>query len=202
MERQAAAERAAAERVAAERAAAERVAAERAAAERVAAERVAAEKVAAEQAEAARLAAAAERPVFAGIPANLAREIGIPALATARVAERLTLKSKQWIRQRRQKSTSLQIDLLSWRAYAEGEGPWQSAERILAADGKKHSVDEVRALTKAIQAAYKMDNNSSDMSGLKVKYNFATKSEQTFNNIINNCKDDKVRALLISLAKS
>ena len=39
------------------------------------------------------------------------------------------------------------------------------------------------------------------MSGLKVKYNFATKSDQTFNNIINNCQDAKVRELLISLAQ-
>ncbi|HNB23673.1 MAG TPA: hypothetical protein PKZ32_14715, partial [Candidatus Melainabacteria bacterium] len=93
--------------------------------------------------------------------------------------------------------------LLELATVRRGEGPWQTAERILATDGKKHSVDEVRALTKAIQAAYKLDNNGNgDMSGLKVKYSFAGTSANTFSNIVANCKDDKVKALLLSLAKS
>jgi|GEM_PF-3993023 len=93
--------------------------------------------------------------------------------------------------------------LLELATVRRGEGPWQTAERILATTGKKHSVDEVRALTKAIQAAYKLDNNGSgDMSGLKVKYSFAGTSANTFSNIVANCKDDKVKAVLLSLAKS
>jgi hypothetical protein len=195
-----AAEKLAAERVAAERVAAEKLAAERAAAEKLAAERAAAEKLAAEQA-AAREAEALRRvtPV-AGISdaAALAR-IGIPgiaitdALVNAEVAPVVAPPAETVY-----KPSAKLIEAATVR---RGEGPWQTAERILALDGKKHSVDEVRALTKAIQAAYKADNNSSDMSGLKVKYGFANKSEQTFNNIIANCKDDKVRALLISLAQ-
>ncbi len=206
----AAAERAAAERAAAERAAAERAAAERTAAERAAAEKAAAEKAAAERAAAERLAmeraATVERPAVARITADAARGLGIPEVAIAaaagRVVDRVVTPDVQAAEPvaaaTAYKPSAKVAELASVR---RGEGPWQTAERILASDGQRHGVDEVRALTRAIQAAYKADNNSTDMSGLKVKYNFATKSEQTFNNIINNCQDAKVRALLISLAE-
>lgn len=200
-QREAAAQRLAAERLAAERAAAEKAAAEKAAAEKLAAEeRAAAERLAAER------AAALERPAVAGITADAARGLGVPEIAlmagAGRVVDKLVtpeVKVEQpAVAATVYKPSDKVAELATVR---RGEGPWQTAERILASDGKRHSVDEVRALTKAIQAAYKADNNSSDMSGLKVKYNFATKSDQTFNNIINNCQDAKVRELLISLAQ-
>lgn len=193
-------------RLAAERAAAEKLAAERAAAEKLAAERAAAEKLAAEEAAAAREAEALRRMTPVGgitDTAALAR-LGIPgaallsadqlreAIAGPEIAPVVAPPAEPVY-----KPSAKLIEAATVR---RGEGPWQTAERILALDGKKHNVDEVRALTKAIQAAYKADNNSSDMSGLKVKYGFANKSEQTYNNIIANCKDDKVRALLISLS--
>ncbi|MCC7531242.1 MAG: hypothetical protein IT342_22240 [Candidatus Melainabacteria bacterium] len=214
--RVAAAERAAAEKLAAEQeaarvAAAEKLAAEQeaarvAAAEKLAAEQeaarvAAAEKLAAEQ-EAARVAAAVERPVLAGIDAAAALRLGVPALAVERVAESIITPE---VKQEVTPESTVYKPSEQFAALAtvrRGEGPWQSAERILASDGKRHGVDEVRALTRAIQAAYKIDNDSSDMSGLRVKYNFATKSDATFNNIIANCKDENVRALLISMAQN
>lgn len=71
------------------------------------------------------------------------------------------------------------IDLATVR---RGEGPWHSAERILAATGKPYGVDEVRALVKAMKVVYAQDNGSTDMSGLKVQYNFVT--NDNFDNLI------------------
>lgn len=79
-----------------------------------------------------------------------------------------------------------------------GEGPWQSAERILASDGKEHTVAEVRALTRAIQATYLMDNGSSDMSGLPVNYFFVT--PDNYGALINAVKDDNIKLILLGLA--
>lgn len=79
-----------------------------------------------------------------------------------------------------------------------GEGPWQSAERILASDGKPHTVAEVRALTRAIQATYLLDNGSSDMSGLPVNYYFVT--PDNFGALINAVKDDNIKYILLGLA--
>ncbi len=79
-----------------------------------------------------------------------------------------------------------------------GEGPWQSAERILASDGKPHTVAEVRALTRAIQATYLMDNGSSDMSGLPVNYYFVT--PDNYGALINAVKDDNIKYILLGLA--
>ena len=90
-------------------------------------------------------------------------------------------------------------NLIQLATVRRGEGPWQSAERILATDGKRHSVAEVRALTRAIQATFKNDNNGNgDMSGLKVKYNFVT--EKNYEALINAVQDQNVKNLLISLA--
>jgi hypothetical protein len=90
--------------------------------------------------------------------------------------------------------------LIDMATVRRGEGPWQSAERILAADGKPHSVDEVRALTKAIQAVYKTDNDGNgDMSGLKVKYNFVTKDN--FDDLLVAVQNDDVKAVLMGLAQ-
>jgi hypothetical protein len=78
-----------------------------------------------------------------------------------------------------------------------GEGPWQSAERILAASGQKYDVAQVRALTRAFQASFKIENNGNgDMGGLKVGHNFITAAN--FDDVIANCKDEKVKAFLIA----
>jgi hypothetical protein len=81
-----------------------------------------------------------------------------------------------------------------------GEGPWQSAERILKADGKHHSIDEVRALTKAIQQVYAANPNNPHMSSLKVQHNFVKDTAQSYNALINAVKDERVKALLIQFA--
>ncbi len=41
--------------------------------------------------------------------------------------------------------------LMQLATVRRGEGPFQSAERILRSDGKRHSIDEVMALTRALQ---------------------------------------------------
>lgn len=79
-----------------------------------------------------------------------------------------------------------------------GEGPWHSAERILASDGKPHTVAEIRALTRAIQATYKMDNGSSDMSGLPVNYYFVT--PDNFGALVNAVQDENIKYILLNLA--
>lgn len=81
-----------------------------------------------------------------------------------------------------------------------GEGPWQSAERILKADGKPHSIDEVRALTKAIQLVYGKNPNNPDMGSLKVNHNFVKDTAQSYNALINAVTDARVKALLIQFA--
>ncbi len=89
-------------------------------------------------------------------------------------------------------------ELVKLATVKRGKGPWQSAERILAVDGKKHDIDEVRALTKAIQAVYATDNGNGDMKGLKVKYTFVTQSN--FASLLNSVNNDKVKALLMNMA--
>ncbi|MFN8553300.1 MAG: hypothetical protein U0103_17635 [Candidatus Obscuribacterales bacterium] len=81
-----------------------------------------------------------------------------------------------------------------------GEGPWQSAERILKADGKQHSLEEVRALTKAIQQVYALNPNNPSMSSLKVQHNFVADTAKSYTALINAVKDDRVKALLIKFA--
>ncbi len=81
-----------------------------------------------------------------------------------------------------------------------GEGPWQAAERILASDGKRHGINEVRSLTKAIQAVYTVEHNGAgDMSGLKVKYNFIT--NENYDDLIAACGNDTVKEVLRGLAQ-
>jgi hypothetical protein len=81
-----------------------------------------------------------------------------------------------------------------------GEGPWQSAERILKADGKHHSIEEVRALTKAIQQVYASNPNNPNMNSLKVHHNFVGDTAQSYNALIGAVKDERVKALLIQFA--
>ncbi len=177
-----------AERAATERAATERAATERAAAERAAAERVAAEKAAAEQTTKEAVVAPLVPPVVArtAVPEVAAEVLPKPeAVEKETKPEAVALKPSD--------------NLIQLATVRRGEGPWQSAERILATDGKRHSVAEVRALTRAIQATFKNDNNGNgDMSGLKVKYNFVT--EKNYEALINAVQDQNVKNLLISLA--
>ena len=91
--------------------------------------------------------------------------------------------------------------LIDLAVVKRGEGPWQSAERILAADGKRHSIDEVRALTKAIQAVYAQGRGgNADMGGLKVKHGFIT--AENFPALIDAVSNPEVKALLQSMAAS
>ncbi len=204
----AASERAAAERAATERAAAERAAAERAATERAAAERAAAERATAERAVTERAATervAAERAVVARTPKDAVVAPLVPPVvartAVPEVAAEVLPKPEPVEKESKPEAVALKPsdNLIQLATVRRGEGPWQSAERILATDGKRHSVAEVRALTRAIQATFKNDNNGNgDMSGLKVKYNFVT--EKNYEALINAVQDQNVKNLLISLA--
>jgi hypothetical protein len=189
----AATERAATERAATERAATERAATERAATERAATERAAAERVAAEKAAAAQTTK--EAVVAPLVPPVVARA-AVPEVAAEVLPKPVPLEKETKPEAVALKPSDNLIQLATVR---RGEGPWQSAERILATDGKRHSVAEVRALTRAIQATFKNDNNGNgDMSGLKVKYNFVT--EKNYEALINAVQDQNVKNLLISLA--
>lgn len=66
------------------------------------------------------------------------------------------------------------LDLIALATVRRGEGPWQTAERILAASGAEYDVMEVRALSKAIKAIYAADENNPDIAGLKVNHQFIT----------------------------
>jgi hypothetical protein len=195
-----------AERAATERAATERAAAERAATERVAPERVAAERAATER-------VAAERAVLARTPKDAAVTLLVPPLvpplappvvartAVHEAATEVLPKPEPVEKEIKPEAVALKPsdNLIQLATVRRGEGPWQSAERILATDGKRNSVAEVRALTRAIQATFKNDNNGNgDMSGLKVKYSFVT--EKNFEALINAVQDQNVKNLLISLA--
>lgn len=199
----AATERAAAERAATERAATERATTERAATERAAAERAATERAAAERAIAERVAAekaAAEQTTKEAVVTPLVPPV-VARAAVPEVAAEVLPKPEAVEKETKPEAVALKPsdNLIQLATVRRGEGPWQSAERILATDGKRHSVAEVRALTRAIQATFKNDNNGNgDMSGLKVKYNFVT--EKNYEALINAVQDQNVKNLLISLA--
>ncbi len=89
--------------------------------------------------------------------------------------------------------------LLQLATVRRGEGPFQSAERILRSDGKKHSIDEVMALTRALQHNFSPERNGNkDMKGLKVNYQFITKDN--FAAIVADVKDPHVKAQLMQFA--
>lgn len=79
----------------------------------------------------------------------------------------------------------------------KGEGPFHSAERMLAADGQKHSFEEVRALSKALQELYKEENHGS-MKDLRVNHQFVTK--ENFKKLINMVNNEAAREALKKLA--
>jgi hypothetical protein len=89
--------------------------------------------------------------------------------------------------------------LMALATVRRGEGPFQSAERILSSDGKRHSIDEVMALTRALQHNFSPERNGNhDMKGLKVNYQFITKDN--FAAIIADVKNPQVKAQLMKFA--
>lgn len=74
----------------------------------------------------------------------------------------------------------------------KGEGPYQVAARILSIDGQKHDHKEVMALTRALQAQYREENqNDASMSGLRV--NHALLSAQNADKVLAHISDAKLR---------
>ncbi len=88
--------------------------------------------------------------------------------------------------------------LIAMATVKRGEGPWQTAERILAAAGGGYDVMEVRALTNAIKAIYAADSNNPDISGLKVNHQFIT--DANFEQLVNSVSNEDVKAALMGFA--
>ncbi|MBA3992156.1 MAG: hypothetical protein C0469_01425 [Cyanobacteria bacterium DS2.3.42] len=91
-------------------------------------------------------------------------------------------------------------DLIALATVRRGEGPWQTAERILAAGGGTYGIDEVRALSKAIKAVYAADTNNPDIAGLKVNHTFIT--NDNFDDLLSAVSNDAVKAALMGLSSS
>ena len=89
-------------------------------------------------------------------------------------------------------------NLIALATVKRGEGPWQTAERILAASGGKYDVMEVRALSNAIKAIYAADTNNPDIAGLKVNHQFITTAN--FQQLIDNVGNETVKAALMGFA--
>lgn len=89
-------------------------------------------------------------------------------------------------------------ELIAMATVRRGEGPWQTAERILAAGGGTYGIDEVRALTKAIKALYVADSNNPDIAGLKVNHQFITANN--FDQLIDSVNNEAVESALKGLA--
>lgn len=89
-------------------------------------------------------------------------------------------------------------DLIALATVRRGEGPWQTAERILAASGNSYDVMEVRALAKAIKALYAADPNNPDIAGLKVNHQFIT--DGNFQDLLDSVDNDVVKTALMSFA--
>lgn len=87
--------------------------------------------------------------------------------------------------------------LMELATVRKGEGPFHSAERILAAAGGKHDIDEVRALTKALKNIYNEEGHG-DLKDLRVKHNFITK--ENFNKLINSVNNEAAKEALRKLA--
>ncbi len=91
-------------------------------------------------------------------------------------------------------------ELIEMATVRRGEGPWQTAERILAASGGEYGIDEVRSLVKAIKTVYAADANNPDIAGLKVKHNFIT--NDNFDDLLAAVSSDSVKAALMGLSSS
>ena len=137
--------------------------------------------------------------VKSAIAARLAQAAIMPS-AVSEVAETITAKDIPVEEPAAAPVPVPSEDLIAMATVRRGEGPWQSAERILAADGKRHGIDEVRALTKAIQAVYAAEHDGNgDMSGLKVKHTFVT--QDNYDDLIAACNNDAVKAVLQGFAQ-
>ncbi len=139
-------------------------------------------------------AAVGERVVAAGSTDVLAATTLTSAAVTAEVLDKPAAKTTDFT------PPAVPNDkLLQLATVRRGEGPFQSAERILRADGKKHSIDEVMALTRALQHNFAPERNDhKDMKGLKVNYQFITKDN--FAAIVADVKDPHVKAQLMQFA--
>lgn len=86
--------------------------------------------------------------------------------------------------------------LIQLATVKNGEGPYQSAARILReALGKPADHKEVMALTRAIQRVFTAENNGNgDMSGLRVRTQFVT--PQNFSMLLAEVKDEETRKML------
>jgi hypothetical protein len=86
------------------------------------------------------------------------------------------------------------MDLASVR---KGEGFWQSADRILKADGKPHSHLERKELTDALRAIYNEEKNvrAADM---RVRHQLVSKAN--FQKLIDKVQSDSVKQALMKLA--
>jgi len=87
--------------------------------------------------------------------------------------------------------------LMELATVRKGEGPFHSAERLLAAAGGEFGIDEVRSLTKALKNIYNEEGHG-HLKDLRVKHNFITKDN--FNKIVDSIENEKAREALRNLA--
>lgn len=87
--------------------------------------------------------------------------------------------------------------LMELATVRRGEGPFHSAERILAAAGGKHGFDEVKALSNALKTMYNEEKHG-DLKDLKVKHTFITK--ENFDKLVKSVNNEAAREALKKLA--
>lgn len=88
---------------------------------------------------------------------------------------------------------------------AKGEGPYQVAARILAADGQKHDHKEVMILTRALQAQYREEKPADQsMASLKVKHQLLTpeNAQKVLDRITDTKLKEKLQAQIFKPAPS
>lgn len=79
----------------------------------------------------------------------------------------------------------------------DGEGPWQSAERILSAQGDRSRESEVRDLTKALKLVHSSSNGH--LVALQKDQKLVTK--ENFKDLVRAVKNEKVRDALLGYAE-
>lgn len=89
-------------------------------------------------------------------------------------------------------------DLLDLATVRKGEGPFHSAERMLAANGHKASMDEVRSLVKAMKTMYAAEGHG-DLKDLKVKHKFVT--PENFEKLLSTVDNPKAKEALLRFIK-
>lgn len=80
-------------------------------------------------------------------------------------------------------------DLIKMATVRDGEGPYQSAQRILKAGGGRASHEEIRALSDALKSVY-----SGDLNDLHSRHEFINKDN--FKKVMENVKNPRVREIL------